>query len=352
MLKFSIENLIDKKSSNKRLLTDDDNEQLLSPKKLKVEPPGSIYSQTPSPPSSESSLASNQFQYPFMPMVHPSHYAHLIQFQLNNFFFNKLSQQFIGYQNETNIETTIRKEENRRKIMKQPKIIETHEIVQTKKESIIENDEETKSEVKAKTYPCPHCDKVFNAHYNLTRHMPVHTGVRPFICKVCGKGFRQASTLCRHKIIHTDDKPHVCKICSKAFNRSSTLNTHMRIHQDYKPWICEFCGKGFHQKGNYKNHKLTHSGSKQYKCHICSKAFHQVYNLKFHMFTHTDMKPFQCDICGKGFCRNFDLKKHIRNVHGRGKKQEHDETEEENLSMIELNEELSSDNFKKSDDSE
>jgi uncharacterized Zn-finger protein len=72
---------------------------------------------------------------------------------------------------------------------------------------------------KNKTYPCPECGKVFNAHYNLTRHMPVHTGARPFVCKVCGKGFRQASTLCRHKIIHTNEKPHKCNICSKAFNR-------------------------------------------------------------------------------------------------------------------------------------
>jgi len=70
-----------------------------------------------------------------------------------------------------------------------------------------------------KTYACPHCDKVFNAHYNLTRHMPVHTGARPFVCKVCGKGFRQASTLCRHKIIHTSEKPHKCTTCNKAFNR-------------------------------------------------------------------------------------------------------------------------------------
>ena len=29
---------------------------------------------------------------------------------------------------------------------------------------------------KQKSYPCPQCGKVFNAHYNLTRHMPVHTG--------------------------------------------------------------------------------------------------------------------------------------------------------------------------------
>ncbi|KAM3622202.1 uncharacterized protein V6R79_021733 [Siganus canaliculatus] len=101
---------------------------------------------------------------------------------------------------------------------------------------------------KPKNFTCEVCGKVFNAHYNLTRHMPVHTGARPFVCKVCGKGFRQASTLCRHKIIHTQEKPHKCNQCGKAFNRSSTLNTHVRIHAGYKPFVCEFCGKGFHQK--------------------------------------------------------------------------------------------------------
>ncbi|RWS08403.1 Fez family zinc finger protein 2-like protein [Dinothrombium tinctorium] len=169
--------------------------------------------------------------------------------------------------------------------------------------------------VKQKVFTCSECGKVFNAHYNLTRHMPVHTGARPFVCKVCGKGFRQASTLCRHKIIHTSEKPHKCQTCGKAFNRSSTLNTHVRIHNGYKPWVCEFCGKGFHQKGNYKNHKLTHSGEKAYKCTICNKAFHQIYNLTFHMHTHNDKKPYTCKSCGKGFCRNFDLKKHMRKLH-------------------------------------
>uniref|UniRef100_A0A0K2TFQ9 Fez family zinc finger protein 2like [Bombyx mori] n=1 Tax=Lepeophtheirus salmonis TaxID=72036 RepID=A0A0K2TFQ9_LEPSM len=157
-------------------------------------------------------------------------------------------------------------------------------LEEPKSHNNVEKDESTtKSSQESKTlnpsnksYPCPECGKVFNAHYNLTRHMPVHTGARPFVCKVCGKGFRQASTLCRHKIIHTSEKPHKCKTCGKAFNRSSTLNTHMRIHLNYRPWICDFCGKGFHQKGNYKNHRLTHSGEKAYKCKICNKAFHQV----------------------------------------------------------------------------
>ncbi|UYV82194.1 hypothetical protein LAZ67_21001313 [Cordylochernes scorpioides] len=153
---------------------------------------------------------------------------------------------------------------------------------------------------KQKTFTCPECGKIFNAHYNLTRHMPVHTGARPFVCKVCGKGFRQASTLCRHKIIHTQEKPHKCQTCGKAFNRSSTLNTHVRIHANYKPWVCEYCGKGFHQKGNYKNHKLTHSVEKAYKCAVCNKAFHQVYNLTFHMHTHNDKKPYTCKGSDRG----------------------------------------------------
>lgn len=47
---------------------------------------------------------------------------------------------------------------------------------------------ESNSNVKGKLFKCNECGKEFNAHYNLTRHMPVHTGARPFVCKVCGKG--------------------------------------------------------------------------------------------------------------------------------------------------------------------
>ncbi|XP_050429445.1 fez family zinc finger protein 1-like [Adelges cooleyi] len=171
------------------------------------------------------------------------------------------------------------------------------------------------STAESNEFECPVCSKRFQAHYNLTRHLPVHTGARPFVCKVCGKGFRQASTLCRHKIIHTQERPHLCRVCGKSFNRSSTLNMHMRIHLGIKPYFCWICSRSFHQKGNYINHSLTHNAVKQYRCTVCAKAFHQMYNLAFHMHTHKDRKPYQCDKCGKGFCRNFDLKKHHRKMH-------------------------------------
>lgn len=46
-----------------------------------------------------------------------------------------------------------------------------------------------KIEAKNNFYKCEICNKHFTAHYNLTRHMPIHTGARPFICKVNKKNF-------------------------------------------------------------------------------------------------------------------------------------------------------------------
>lgn len=112
----------------------------------------------------------------------------------------------------------------------------SNNIEQANSNSNLSNNQTNSINNGEKVFKCNECGKCFNAHYNLTRHMPIHTGVRPFVCKICGKGFRQASTLCRHKIIHTEEKPHKCNVCGKSFNRSSTLNTHMRIHVGYKPW--------------------------------------------------------------------------------------------------------------------
>lgn len=178
----------------------------------------------------ENQVISEQWQYPIVFYYPPS-------FNVFDFDSTKSAYEEVTYERKENMEQF------------------SISVLKSEKSTVIATDKITRkssneqSFLKPKMYTCQDCGKTFNAHYNLTRHMPVHTGARPFVCKVCGKGFRQASTLCRHKIIHTEEKPHMCTTCGKAFNRSSTLNTHARIHAGVKPFTCEYCGKGFHQKG-------------------------------------------------------------------------------------------------------
>uniref|UniRef100_A0A8C5TIJ2 C2H2-type domain-containing protein n=1 Tax=Malurus cyaneus samueli TaxID=2593467 RepID=A0A8C5TIJ2_9PASS len=158
--------------------------------------------------------------------------------------------------------------------------------------------------------------KVFNAHYNLTRHMPVHTGARPFVCKVCGKRLQTGE-----HALPAQDHPHPgepifwsLSPCQEAFSFFGELGVVCPSETAAwgGGWTIRSCGGDFvcPKRGRY--HKV---GEKQFKCNICNKAFHQVYNLTFHMHTHNDKKPFTCPTCGKGFCRNFDLKKHVRKLH-------------------------------------
>ncbi|KPM10243.1 fez family zinc finger protein-like protein [Sarcoptes scabiei] len=57
-----------------------------------------------------------------------------------------------------------------------------------------------------KTFTCKECGKVFNAHYNLTRHMPhTHNEKKPFQCPTCGKGFCRNFDLKKHvRKLHQD----------------------------------------------------------------------------------------------------------------------------------------------------
>lgn len=187
-----------------------------------------------------------------------------------------------------------------------------------------------------KTFACDQCDKRYYRAGELKQHQMSHdeTGELPHLCNICGKGFKYTHYLTKHLFLHSGVKPFRCEKCDKAFATRDRLQQHQLSHARtelrkahpgdvtacvvVKPLVCSECGKCCDGNIKLKRHMRTHSEERPHKCKHCPKAFKTRGNLNLHLERHAGVKNHECDVCGKAFIAAKELHAHMSIHTGEG----------------------------------
>ncbi|XP_014671163.1 PREDICTED: uncharacterized protein LOC106811934 [Priapulus caudatus] len=119
------------------------------------------------------------------------------------------------------------------------------------------------------TYICPICGQIFAMYDRLAKHIASrHRG---------SDGSRKDTS---------PTKSHYCHVCKRSFARSDMLTRHMRLHTGIKPYTCKVCGQVFSRSDHLSTHQRTHTGEKPYKCPACPYAACRRDMITRHLRTH------------------------------------------------------------------
>ncbi|XP_065085536.1 zinc finger protein 99-like [Ochlerotatus camptorhynchus] len=157
---------------------------------------------------------------------------------------------------------------------------------------------------------CPICGKFVS---QLSKHLPMHSGVKRHACSYCSKQFAHDTTLRKHiNSVHLKIKKYQCEHCPESFTDRSSLRYHDVVkHRDSKDFTCNICSKSYYTSTGLLQHNSLNHEQRKFKCDECGKMFAMKYHLKEHEKIHSDVRPYACSLCDRTFKRSKNLNEHL-----------------------------------------
>lgn len=157
----------------------------------------------------------------------------------------------------------------------------------------------------SKTLPtkpiCHHCNKVYQSHEQLEKHMYTHSNL-PYICDRCGKFFSDKEDLKNHASTH-GSRIIQCSVCKKICDNKIDYLIHTK--KKSMPIVCT-CGSVFYSYC----HLFRHSAKCPSRIDICNNDKKSVC-ADYHRVGIGEER-FNCPYCEKQYSRKDALTRHLR----------------------------------------
>ncbi len=132
------------------------------------------------------------------------------------------------------------------------------------------NNRRASTHVIKKIFSCSRCGLCLTSKKDLRQHRKEAHGSRTITTGEDGGVVSKARAVLAASLPPAESATDVktllqCEFCAKSFGSVSGLSKHLKIHSGLKPFKCEVCEKSFLHSAHLKNHARIHTGEKPYQ---------------------------------------------------------------------------------------